>query len=61
VIDRHLITDLIAADMLAPGVPGWPGVDLRIGFFFVARAEKLRDPHVRGLRDWLADEANLDF
>ena len=56
VIDRTLITDLIAAGMLAPAIPDWPGRELRTGFFFVARTERLRDRHVRGLRDWLTEE-----
>ena len=56
VIDRHLVEDLIAARMLAVTPPD-TGVDLPDGFFFVARAEKLRDKYVRGLRDWLAAEA----
>lgn len=56
VIDRHLVEDPIAARMLAPAAPG-AAVDLPDGFFFVVRAEKLRDRYVRGLRDWLAAEA----
>jgi len=56
VIDRTLVTDLIAAGMLAPALPDWPGVELRTGFFFVSRTERLRDRHVRGLRNWLAEE-----
>jgi DNA-binding transcriptional LysR family regulator len=56
VIDRTLVTDLIAAGMLAPAIPDWPGRELRTGFFFVSRTERLRDRHVRGLRDWLTEE-----
>ena len=42
--------------MLAVAAPG-AAVDLSDGFFFVARADKLRDRHVRHVRDWLAGEA----
>ena len=57
VVDRTLVEDLVAASMLAPAVSGWPGIELPRGFFFVCRAERLRDRHVRGLRDWLTAEA----
>ena len=57
VIDRHLVEDLIATRMLAVAAPG-ATVDLADGFFFVARADKLRDRCVRGLRDWLAGEVS---
>jgi LysR family glycine cleavage system transcriptional activator len=57
VIDHHLVMDLLTSGMLSLAVPGWPGVELSDGFFFIARVDRLRDPHVRGLRDWLADEA----
>ena len=57
VVDRILVENLIITGMLAPAVPGWPGMELRAGVFFVCRAERLRDRHVRGLRDWLVAEA----
>jgi len=36
--------------------PNAPEVQTHLRFFFVARPEKLRDKHVRGLRDWLITE-----
>lgn len=57
IIDRTLVEDLIAAGMLVRAVPDAPDLELPAGFFFVCRAERLRDRHVRNFRDWLVAEA----
>jgi LysR family glycine cleavage system transcriptional activator len=55
--ERRFVEDLVAAGMLALVAPDWPGVELETGFYFAARAERLRDRHLRGFRDWLVEEA----
>ena len=56
-IDRNLVDDLIVSKKLVLVAPNAPEVQTHLRFFFVARPEKLRDKHVRGLRDWLITEA----
>lgn len=57
VVDRTLIGDLLATGLLVQLAPDRPILRPE-GHFFVARAEALRDRHVRAFRDWLAAEAN---
>ena len=53
------LENLVARDVQERlGLTERPGVELETGFYFVARTERLRDRHVRGFRDWLAEEAN---
>lgn len=56
VVDRVLVGDLLANGMLVQVAPERPILRPE-GHFFVARAEALRDRHVRALRDWLVAEA----
>lgn len=58
VVDRALVRDLLEAGLLVQLAPE-RAVLRAEGHFFVARAETLRDRHVRAFRDWLADEARL--
>jgi hypothetical protein len=55
-IDRNLVDDLILSERLVLVAPNAPEVQTHLRFFFVARPEKLRDKHVRSLRDWLVTE-----
>jgi DNA-binding transcriptional LysR family regulator/class 3 adenylate cyclase len=55
-IDRILVDDLILSEKLGLVAPNAPEVPTHHRFFFVARPEKLREAHVRGLRDWLVAE-----
>lgn len=56
VVDRVLVADLLQSGMLVQLAPDRPLVRPE-GHFFVARAEALRDRHVRQFRDWLLAEA----
>jgi len=56
VVDRALVADLLDAGLLVQVAPDRP-VARPEGHFFVARAEALRDRHVRAFRDWLLAEA----
>ncbi len=56
VVDRALVADLLEAGLLVTVAPDLP-VQRPVGHFFVARAEALRDRHVRVFRDWLVAEA----
>jgi LysR family transcriptional regulator, glycine cleavage system transcriptional activator len=59
VVDRNLVSGLIADGLLterAPDPPVW-GPE---GHWFVALPERLRVPQVRALRDWLVTEARRE-
>ena len=56
VVDRALVADLLEAGLLVQVAPSQPVLRPE-GHFFVARAEALRDRHVRVFRDWLVAEA----
>ena len=55
VVDRHLVTDLLLAGLLAEVAPD-PPLYRPEAHYFVALPEALRDRHVRAFRDWLLAE-----